>query len=75
MLQKGALVPARTLIALSFIAILLIVGACNGVPQAETITRHGRVYKIGDSQPFTGAVTGCAREGYRKKKLKYENYW
>ena len=75
MFQKGAPVSVRIFRALFFITILFIVVGCNGVPQAETVTRHGRVYKIGDRQPFTGAVTGHAREGYRKKRLKYEKHY
>ncbi len=53
------------------IVFLFITVSCNGVPQEQTFTKHGRVYKIGDAKPFTGTVTGCAREGYRRQKMKY----
>lgn len=44
---------------------------CNGVPQEETFTKHGRVYRLGEKKPFTGTVTGYGREGYRRQKMKY----
>ena len=53
------------------IIFLFITVSCKGVPQEQTFTKHGRVYKIGDAKPYTGTVTGYAREGYRRQKMKY----
>ncbi len=37
-----------------------------------TVTKKGLLYKIGTSNPYSGIVTGYAREGYRTRKMKYE---
>jgi hypothetical protein len=62
--------PFTRAIWLSVALLLFLVAGCNGVPPTETITKEGRLYKIGADKLYTGTVVGYAREGYRKEKMK-----
>ena len=64
--------PLSRFMWISWLLFFCLAAGCNGVSQAETITKKGRLYKIGEEKPFTGTVIGVAREGYRKEKMKYE---
>lgn len=44
---------------LAFALIGVAVSGCSsGVPEAETVIKDGRLYRIGDKKPFTGVLTG-----------------
>jgi antitoxin component YwqK of YwqJK toxin-antitoxin module len=54
-----------------FVILLLPLG-CQEISTKETVFKRGLLYKIGEREPFTGVVTGFSREGYRKRKMKFE---
>ena len=55
-----------------FVVILFITAGCGDVSYEKTIKKGGLVFKIGDSKPYTGTVTGYARKGSPSRKMKYE---
>lgn len=58
-------------IAALLIIFFVLIG-CRDISPQETITRRGLLFKIGEQKPFSGTVSGYAREGYRKRKMKYK---
>jgi len=52
--------------------LFLIPIGCQDISSKEVIIKNGLLYKIGESDPFTGIVRGYSREGYRSCKMKYE---
>ncbi|MBI9083187.1 MAG: hypothetical protein JEZ11_06275 [Desulfobacterales bacterium] len=58
-----------------FVSILLAVSlfsACTReIPVQQTVVRHGLLYEKGKAEPFTGVITGEAREGYRSTICTY----
>ena len=63
--------PFKKAIGLTAVLFLFFATGCNGISSTETITKKGRLYKIGEDKPFTGTVVGYAREGYRREQMKY----
>ena len=52
-----------------------VTGCTREVPKTKTYTRGGLLYVMGEKEPFSGFVVGKAREGYRKKRLKYKKQY
>jgi antitoxin component YwqK of YwqJK toxin-antitoxin module len=58
-----------------FFTILMIFACQAEIPKSETIIRKGIVYQKGVEKPFTGFVTGRAREGYRPQIYRYKKQY
>ena len=55
------------------IAGALITACSTEIDKSKTMQRNGRVYQIGNDEPFTGFVTGKGRnEGYRRLSFTYK---
>jgi hypothetical protein len=53
--------------------ILPFMTACSHkIPHSQTFQSGRLVYQVGSTAPFTGIVTGKAREGYRRQLCTYE---
>jgi antitoxin component YwqK of YwqJK toxin-antitoxin module len=56
--------------------LLLLMTACtNKVSEAKTIHHGQLLYEVGSDLPFTGIVTGKAREGYRRQICTFEKQY
>jgi antitoxin component YwqK of YwqJK toxin-antitoxin module len=44
-----------------FFACVVISGCGSRVPEGETTTKNGRLYRIGATRPYTGVVTGLEK--------------
>lgn len=68
----GAVTRSLCLFALLGLILPLLTACSTKIPHSQTIQRGGLVYQVGSKKPFTGIVTGKAREGYRRKVCTYE---
>ena len=54
-----------------FITVFIIPIGCQDISSQETVVKNGLLHKMGDKKPFTGTISGYAREGYRPCKMKF----
>ena len=64
------LLKTSNFLFISLISFLII--GCNDISPKETRTQRGLLFKIGEPKPYTGTVSGYAREGYRTRKMRFE---
>ncbi|MGD9212096.1 MAG: hypothetical protein PVI90_15045 [Desulfobacteraceae bacterium] len=62
----------KTNLFLGLFFILTLIGCSQEVPKSQTQIKNGRLYRIGESTPFTGYVVGKSREGYRSDLCTYK---
>ena len=68
--------PPPLLFLFSAILTLFLVSACTDrVDHAHTCRRGKQVFAVGSNTPFTGIVSGRAREGYRRDPCTYEKQY
>ncbi|MEJ2640871.1 MAG: hypothetical protein P8010_14965 [Desulfosarcinaceae bacterium] len=67
----------RLLLLTTLLGMLLpLLTACTDkVSQAKTYHRGHLLYEVGGDHPFSGVVTGKAREGYRRQVCTYEKQY
>lgn len=54
----------------------MIATGCNQeISQFQTHHLGGRLYRIGDPEPFTGTVIGKGREGYRRVVCQFKKQY
>ena len=65
---------SRSLCLFALFGLLLTpLTACSSkIPHSQTYQRGRLVYQVGSKTPFTGIVTGKAREGYRRLVCTFE---
>lgn len=76
--MRSSWIQLKWLIWIFSLFMLITLTACDAeIPAQKTTMRGGRLYKIGDDEPFTGFVTGRSRERdrihYYAFKKEYKN--
>ena len=61
--------------ALFGILLPLLTACTEKVPAIRTIHRGQLLYEVGSDDPFSGVVTGKAREGYRRQICTFEKQY